>query len=99
MLFFVNLTIYNLVWITNLGLCLHIPYSVNNSWRVANITLYVFGETVPIFLVNRILSTVRIWSNKIKPFFPAWVRGILNGAEKPLEVIGATMTVLRLSFN
>jgi hypothetical protein len=52
-------------------------------------------ETVPSLRTNLDLSTALIWSNKISPFLPWKVHGILVGKPNPLVVIGATMTVFK----
>ena len=48
---------------------------------------------LPSFLTNLVLSTARIWSNKIKPVLFLKVQETRQGKSKPLVVIGAIKTV------
>jgi len=70
-------------------------YASKISCKAARVALKVLAEMAPSFFAKRCLSTVRIWSSTINPLVPAWVTGIRKGAEKPLDVMGATMTVRR----
>ena len=55
----------------------------------------VFLSTSPSFFTSLVLSTVLIWSKSTKPsFFSNLILG-LKMKSKPLDVMGATMTVFK----
>jgi len=68
-----------------------ITHSVKISCIVFKVEVSVFADTVPSFFANRVLSTARIRSSRISPFWPPCVIPIRNGAARFFVVIGATM--------